>query len=132
MQLLWERCGRTVRGHALLWSGGKSTHSCRQISQTSVVWTLDTFKDNYGIKRNFTKYLKESCGLGYGQHFLIKYFLQKSTHSCRQISQTSVVWTLDTFKDSYEIKRKFTKYLKGSCGLGCGQHFLFKYFLKNA
>ena len=39
-----------------------------------VVWTYDSFENNSKLKHCFTKYLKESCGLGYDQHSLFKYF----------------------------------------------------------
>ena len=39
-----------------------------------VVWIYDTFENNFEITHKFTKYLKEGCGLGYDQHFSLKYF----------------------------------------------------------
>ena len=53
------------------------THLWREISAL-VVWIYDTFEDIFGNKHNFTKYLKESCGLGSEQHFCCKYFLKNS------------------------------------------------------
>ena len=37
------------------------THSCLEIYLTSVVWTRHTFENNFGMKHQFAKYLKESC-----------------------------------------------------------------------
>ena len=31
---------------------------------TDVVWTYNTFENNFGIDHRITKYLKENCGLG--------------------------------------------------------------------
>ena len=48
-----------------------------EIFWTSVVWTydtVDTFQNNFGINHKFSKYLKESCGLDFNQHFSFKYF----------------------------------------------------------
>ena len=53
------------------------------------------------------------------------------THSCPDISLTSVVCTYNTFENYLRIRHDFTKYLKKSCGLGSDQYFSFKYFLKN-
>ena len=46
-------------------------------SLESVVRTFDTFQNNFGINHKFTKYLKESCGFDFNQHFSFKYFLKK-------------------------------------------------------
>ena len=43
---------------------------------SSVVWTFDTFENNFVINHRFTKSLKESCGLDFDQHFSFKYFLK--------------------------------------------------------
>ena len=37
------------------------THSCLTVPLESFFWTLDTYDDNFGIKNNFTKYLKDTC-----------------------------------------------------------------------
>ena len=37
------------------------THSCLRVLQEIVVWIYTTFDDNFGIKNNSRKYLKESC-----------------------------------------------------------------------
>ena len=37
---------------------------------------VDTFQNNFGIDHEFTKYLKESCGLDFNKHFSFKYFLK--------------------------------------------------------
>ena len=38
------------------------THSCfKRVPQEIVVWIFDTFDNNFGIKDDFIKYLKESC-----------------------------------------------------------------------
>ena len=41
------------------------THSCLDISLTTVVWTLDTYENNFGINHKFAKHFKESCGLDF-------------------------------------------------------------------
>ena len=51
------------------------THSCLEISLTSVVWTFVAFQKNFGINHEFTKYLKKSFGLDIEQHFSINSFL---------------------------------------------------------
>ena len=51
------------------------THSCLVISLARVVWTLNTFQNSFGIDYEFTKYLKESCGLDFDKHFSFNYFL---------------------------------------------------------
>ena len=43
----------------------------------SVVCYSYTFENNMGIKRNFNKYLKESCCLASNQHFSFKCFFRK-------------------------------------------------------
>ena len=43
---------------------------------TTVVWTVDTFGNNFGINCKFKRYLKESCGLYFDHHFSFKYFLK--------------------------------------------------------
>ena len=40
-----------------------------------VVWISDTFDYTFGIKHNFTKYLKESCSDVPDEYFSSKYFL---------------------------------------------------------
>ena len=57
-----------------------------------------------------------------GRNFLI--------HSCCTSHRESsylynVVWTYDAFVIIYGTNQKFIKYLKESCGLDCGQYFLF-------
>ena len=54
------------------------------------------------------------------------------THTCLEISETSSVWTFDTFQNNFVINQKFTKHFKGSCELDFDQLFPFKYFLKIA
>ena len=51
------------------------THSCLKISSIGVVWTYDTFKDNFVTKLKFPKYLKKSCRLSSDEQFSFKYFL---------------------------------------------------------
>ena len=55
----------------------RSTHSCLEIPWNIDVWNYSSFENNFGIKLNFTKYLKGSCGLGFDQHFLFKFFFEK-------------------------------------------------------
>ena len=43
---------------------------------TSVVWTYDTFENNFQINHKFEKYLKGSFQLVSDQHFFFKYFLK--------------------------------------------------------
>ena len=45
-------------------------------------------------------------------------------------SRQRVVWTCHTFENNFEIKRKYTNYLKETCGLDFVQHSSFKSFLK--
>ena len=40
----------------------------------SIICYFHTFKNNLGIKRNFIKYLKESCCMASDYHFSFKYF----------------------------------------------------------
>ena len=40
----------------------------------NVVCYFHTFENDFGIKRKFTKYLKESCCFTSGKHFSFKYF----------------------------------------------------------
>ena len=43
-------------------------------SSGNIVCYFHTFENNLGLKRNFTKYLKEICFLSSDQHFSFKYF----------------------------------------------------------
>ena len=43
---------------------------------TFVVWTFESFKNNFGINHKFTKYLKESRVLDFDQHFYLEYLLK--------------------------------------------------------
>ena len=52
------------------------THSCPEISLTCVVWTFDTFQNNFEINLKYTTYLKESCETGSEVHIPFKYFLK--------------------------------------------------------
>ena len=52
------------------------THSCLEIYLTSVVWTYHTFVNNFTIKYELEKYLKESCLLVSDSPFSFKYFLK--------------------------------------------------------
>ena len=38
------------------------TNSCFEFSLTGVVWTYDTFENNFRINHKFAKYMKENCG----------------------------------------------------------------------
>ena len=49
-------------------------HYCLRVPLQNVVWIPDTFDDNFKIKNDFHKYLKESSWLCPDQHFSIKYF----------------------------------------------------------
>ena len=51
------------------------THSYLEISWTSVVWTFDTFQNNFEINYKFTIYLKYRCELDFDPNFSSKYFL---------------------------------------------------------
>ena len=44
----------------------------------SVVWTCQTFENNFGTKNKFAKYLKESCRDSPDEQFSLKYFLDIS------------------------------------------------------
>ena len=41
----------------------------------SVVWTCHIFKDNFGMKHEIEKHLKESCRFSSDEQLPIKYFL---------------------------------------------------------
>ena len=58
------------------WNDSKEFYEVRHlyISLTIFVWSFDTFENNLEVKHKFTKYLKESCGLEFNQHFSFKYF----------------------------------------------------------
>ena len=45
-----------------------------RVTLESIVCYSHTFGNNLGIKREFTKYLKESCCLASDQHFSFKCF----------------------------------------------------------
>ena len=51
------------------------TYSFLAIYLMSVVWTFHTFKHNFGMKQNFTDYLKGSCRESSDLQFSFKYFL---------------------------------------------------------
>ena len=50
------------------------THSCLVIYLTKIVWTSHTFENDFGMKHEFVKYLKESCRWSSDEHFSFKYF----------------------------------------------------------
>ena len=37
------------------------THLYMEVSITTIFWTNHTFENNFGMKQNFTTYLKKSC-----------------------------------------------------------------------
>ena len=49
----------------------------RKSSCRNIVCYFHTFESNLGMKRNFTKYLKEICCMSYNQHFSFKCFQKK-------------------------------------------------------
>ena len=51
------------------------THLCHDVYSTCVVWTFQTFENNFGMQHKFTKYLKESCRQCCDEQFSFKYFL---------------------------------------------------------
>ena len=52
------------------------THSCLEISTSSVNWSYDTFDNNFGINHYSAYYLKEICNFSPDQSFSFKYFLK--------------------------------------------------------
>ena len=52
------------------------THSCPEISLTSIVWTCDTVDNKFGIGHTTAKYLKESYRRCSEEHLSFKYFLK--------------------------------------------------------
>ena len=50
------------------------THSLFEISFTFVVWTCETFKNNFEIKAKLVKYLKGRCYLVSHLHFFWEFF----------------------------------------------------------
>ena len=60
------------------------THSYLEIYLTSIVWTRQTFENNFGMKHKFARYLKGSYRQSSDEHFFFKYFL--NIPSLRKIS----------------------------------------------
>ena len=52
---------------------GNLTHSCLEINLAGVVWTCQSFENNFGINHNFLKYLKESCEWISDEQFFFQY-----------------------------------------------------------
>ena len=65
------------------------TLSCLEIYLIRIVWKFGVFENNSGIIHSFSKYLKESCGLNFVQHFFFKCFRKISymEERCYQNSQ---------------------------------------------
>ena len=51
------------------------THLCLKNFLMSVIWTCHIFEYNFGMKHEFTNYLKESCRWTSDEQFSFKYFL---------------------------------------------------------
>ena len=66
---VWSRSKERVHQN-----GDILTHSCLKIFLMSVVWTCHTFENNFGMKHEFTNYLKESCRWSSEEQFFFKYF----------------------------------------------------------
>ena len=49
------------------------------ITRASVVWTCDTFENNFWIKYKFWKYLKESWNFSPDEHFFCQKISEKSS-----------------------------------------------------
>ena len=49
-----------------------------------------------------------------------------------RVSLEGIVCYSHNFENNFEIKHKFTNYLKGCCCLTSDEHFSFKYFQENA
>ena len=60
-----------------------------------------------------------------------KILIRKFKPFMPEVLLTSVICSFETFRNYFEIKLKFTKYLKESCAKGSDQHILFNYFWKN-
>ena len=54
---------------------GNQYMSLYRLKKKSCTW--HSFKNHFGNKHEFTKYFKESCGLGPEQQFLYKYWIKK-------------------------------------------------------
>ena len=66
-----------MSGHICALEVNVLTHSCLKIFSMFVVWTYDSFENNYKIQHWFEKYLKGICVLGIDRHFSLQYFLEK-------------------------------------------------------
>ena len=124
------------------------THLYLEIFLKNVVWTCQTFENNFGMKHKFAKYFKESCRQNSDELFLFKYFLNIAfvreissklsdgfscyMHEWQKIYLTNVVWTFQTFENNFGLKQQFTNYLMESCRQNSDEQFSFKYFLNIA
>ena len=73
-----------------------------EISLTRVIWTLNTFENNFGINHEFKKYLMESGGLKFDQHF--------------SFSNMEFYQLLSFKYFQYSVERYITNIVKGSLG----------------
>ena len=56
------------------------THPCLATYLKSVVWTCDTFENNFRMKHKFLNYLKKSCRCSFNEKFFQLLLLLKSYH----------------------------------------------------
>ena len=85
-----EQC-TFLSSDALSENRGTGVHHNAVHLLTGVVWNFDSFENNFGNNRKFTKYLKENCEFDIGQHFSLKYFALQLL--------TGVVWNFDFEKE---------------------------------
>ena len=71
-------------------------------SLTSVVWIYRIFENNFGIKHDFHKKLKESCWFRFFEHFSLKYISEYA--SVRKISPNLVGIFGDGFRNETDRK----------------------------
>ena len=68
-------------------------HSCLEISMISVVWTYDTFENNFEINQRFEEYFKEIFCLVSDEHFSFKYFFQMNLILLERFHQNNGVFS---------------------------------------
>ena len=75
---------------------------------TSVVWTCNTFEDNFEIKQILIKYLMESCCIGYDIQFNTRIFQNKSSLKDITNNKSGYFWALPlNFQIKLGIRRHF-------------------------
>ena len=95
------------------------------ILDSNVVWTQNTFENNFLIQQKITKNLNEICELRSNKHIYFKYFLKKvlvNLFMSGDLLDSNVIWICATFENNFGIQQKFAKYLKQICRLCSNQH----------